>query len=167
MDFEKSCQYITEHRHETIDTLCRFLSADTILFWSDDIELHKYQKEHWGSVLQRLNTVFKLDMQPTTELTLKNNKKAEEKFKRCLEELSDEELTACSLAAAEMKSVLLGLLLAKRKISADDACKAAFLEEIYQNEFWGEDVAAINARDKSKNNLKQIEKQIKKLWKSA
>ena len=158
MDFKQSQNYIASHREETIDILSRFMETDVLLFWSNEAELSACQKNCWQPILDDLNSVFKLCPQTTTKLYPPKNKDAEIAFKNHLETLSDKELTACFLASAEMKSVLLGLMLSKRKISAQKAFNAAFLEELYQNKLWGKDAAAANAQQNSLKNLVEIER---------
>lgn len=161
MDIAKSQQYIAAHRDETAENLCRFIVTDTLLFWNTESDLAKYQQKYWQPILDKLNTVFKLDIQKTTTLTPAKNTHAINILKKLLSEMSDKELTTCFLAASETKSVLLGLLLAKQKISVAEAFKAAFLEELFQNKYWGEDAAAYNAREKVKQQLEQLEVYLK------
>ena len=160
MNFIKSQEYISSHRSQTIRDLCGFMSTDVLLFWSDDTELQMHQKTYWQSLLDCLNGVFKLDLQITTSLVVPENRQAEEEFAKHLNGLSDKELTVCSLVASETKSVLLGLLLCKQKITATEAFSAAFLEELYQNKFWGEDAEAVNLREKVKQDLLKIEEYL-------
>lgn len=157
MDFIKSQKYIAAHREETIKNLCRFITADTLLFWSNEPDLNAFQKKYWQPILDDLNTVFKLQIKTTTSLYAKENEELSKLFEQYLQQLSDKELTVCFLVSSELKSVLLGWLLSKQKISSDTAFEAAFLEEIYQNRLWGEDVAALNAREKTKQQLRAIE----------
>ena len=157
MNFTDAEKYIATHRQETIQNLCRFLDTDVLLFWSDKPDLFAYQNQHWQPLLNKLNSVFKLDLQKTTTLLPPKNKTAEIIFEKILTEMPDKELTGCFLAASELKSVLLGLLLAKKEISAAEAFEASFLEELYQNKFWGEDVAAANARNITRKSLSEVE----------
>ena len=157
MDILKSQNYIAEHRTETINNLCRFMLTDVLLFWSDKPDLEAYQKAHWQPILNRLNAVFKLDLQTTTNLTPAENRSAQAVLSELLTAMPDKELTGCFLASAATKSVLLGLLMAKKNITATEAFNAAFLEEIYQNRAWGTDVVALNARRQTESQLKQIE----------
>ncbi|MBR3676535.1 MAG: hypothetical protein IKN71_05325 [Alphaproteobacteria bacterium] len=157
MNFSEAEKYIATHRRETIQNFCRFLDTDVLLFWSDKPDLFAYQNQHWQPLLNKLNSVFKLDLQKTTTLLPPKNKTAEIIFEKILTEMPDKELTGCFLAASELKSVLLGLLLAKKEISAAEAFEASFLEELYQNKFWGEDVAAANARNTTRKSLSEVE----------
>lgn len=156
MDFAKSQDYIAAHREETIENMRRFLQTDTLLFWSDEPELYARQQKCWQPILDMLNGVFKLDLQTTTGITPAENNSAEAEFVRHLNKMSAKELTGCFLAASEMKSVLLGLLLTTQKLTTEEAFAAAFLEELYQNQAWGEDAAALNARAKTKAQLEKI-----------
>ena len=156
MDFLKSQNYIAAHRDETIAEMCRFLQTDTLLFWSDKPDLFAFQQKQWKPILNELNAVFKLDLQITKGLNPPENTQAITELAYCLQKMSDTELTGCFLAALETKSVLLGLLLAKQKISVAETYNAAFLEEIFQNISWGEDTAALNARKITKSHLQQI-----------
>ncbi len=157
VEFQKS---IAPKRTEVINNLCRFLSADTMLFWSDNPDLQAFQKKHWQPLLDKLNGVFKLNVKTTTGLYLEEDVALVHDFAKHLNNMSDKELTACFLAASKLKSVLLGLLLAKREISSDDALYASFLEEFYQNQKWGEDVAALNLRQSIKSDLDEIERYL-------
>lgn len=161
MDFAKSQNYVAAHRDETIEILRRYLQTDTLLFWSEEPTLFAYQKKHWQPILDVLNSVFKLELQTTTGIMPPENEQTASGFEQHLNSMSDKELTGCFLAASEMKSVLLGLLLAKQKLSVAEAFNAAFLEELYQNQFWGEDAAAINTRKKVKSQLEKIAEFIK------
>ena len=161
MDVLKSQKYIALHRDETIKTMCRFLQTDTLLFWSDKSDLFSYQQKYWQPLLDVLNSVFKFDLQFTKDFLPPENATAISKLETLLSNMTDKELTCCFLAASEMKSVLLGFLFSQKKISAQEALEAAFLEELYQNKFWGEDVAALNLRERIKQNLAQIEECLK------
>lgn len=161
MDFKKSQQYIAEHRFETIQNLCRFATTDVLLFWNDEEDIFALQKKCWQPILDSLNNVFKLEFITTTELNVPENEASINKLKHILNDLTDKELTGCFLAASEIKSVLLGLLLAKQKIPPSEAFSAAFLEELYQNKFWGKDPAALNLQEKTKQHLYKIAEYIK------
>ena len=161
MDFKKSKEYISSHNNETIEYLCKFLPTDTLLFWSDKDDLFAFQKQRWQPLLDVLNTVFKLNLRPSIGLESTVNNSTINTFAILLRNLSLSELTGCFLISSELKSVLLGLLLTKQKITVAQAIDAAFLEEIYQNRFWGEDVAAMHARQKSRQNLESVTEQLK------
>lgn len=161
MDFVKSQEYIAKHRSETMQNLCRFALTDVLLFWSETEDVWAMQKKCWQPVLNDLNNVFKLNFATTADFNVPQNEEPICKLADILNNLSDKELTGCFLAASETKSVLLGLMLTKQKITPSEAFSAAFLEELYQNKFWGKDPAALNLQEKTKQHLYEIAEYIK------
>ena len=65
------------------------------------------------------------------------------------------------LSATNFKPPLLGYLLLGQKISAAQAFDLAYLEELCQNERWGEEAEAVEKRRKVFEVLQQIEDYIK------
>jgi len=156
-DVGKSLQYIATNRIETIQTLQKFLLCDVLLFWSDNEELNSLQQQQWSSLLQKLQEEYALCLQTTCFLSVPDNSGAEKRFEELLQNMTDEELTVCMLSAEKLKSVLLGFLLAKKQIKAEQAFAAAYLEELYQNKYWGTDEEADKSRQQIKEELLQIE----------
>ena len=66
-------------------------------------------------------------------------------------------LTAYYLAAVRLKSPLLALAFAEKKISASEAFDLAYLEELYQSKSWGVDDEAEQGRQCVKNELFEID----------
>ena len=81
-------------------------------------------------------------------------------LKNKLSNLNDNELTAAFLTATQLKSVILGLSLLNKRISVEKVFKAAFLEEIYQNELWGSDKEAVEKRKSVKSELRKIKEYL-------
>ena len=71
--------------------------------------------------------------------------------------LNDKEFCCWYAAALNMRSVLLGLALIKNKCNAKDAAYLSALEELWQNEQWGEDEEAKEARTIKEKELFEIE----------
>lgn len=157
MNINKSVEYVAAHRSETIKLLLDFMETDTILFWSDVKELCLRQQQQWQPVLDLLQQNFGLDFNTTVGLYPADNTECRRKFSDILQKMSDNELTACFLTSSESKSVLLGMLMSKRQITAQEVFFKAFLEELYQNEFWGTDEAVANKHKQILSSLCQIE----------
>ena len=79
-----------------------------------------------------------------------------------MEGMSDEELAAFYLASMNMKSELLAAALVKGHINADEAYKAAYLEELSQADRWGYDEIAEERRQNMRSELSDIEDFLKK-----
>ena len=73
-------------------------------------------------------------------------------------ELSDKELAAFYQTGKITKSVLLAAALVKKQITADEAFRAAFLEEIWQADKWGHDAEADQRREVIRQELIDVEK---------
>ena len=82
-------------------------------------------------------------------------------LKKVFDEMSDTELACYYAAALNMRSVLLALAFVKGKLTAEKACHLAYLEEVWQNEIWGEDEDALNRRQERCEELKEIEGYLK------
>lgn len=167
IDFVKAQEYTEKHRMDILEDMLRFMQTDTILFWSSEPNLFAYQQKHWQPIIDKVNEEFNVEFKPTTEITPPDNRDAMIQLSFYFFAIFDEELTACYLAAQEMKSALLGVALIKQKISVDEAFEAAFLEELYQNQKWGEDAAALNARAQTKEHLKEIMEYLRNWQKDA
>lgn len=155
-DCIKSEQYIKQHRGETIETMCNFAQTDLLFFWSDNPEVYAGQKKIWQPFLDLLQAESKALINVSKTLQMPDNEKYLLWLKSKLQKLSGTELTAVFLAATQMKSVILGLSLLNKKTSVDDIFKAAFWEEIYQNELWGTDEEALQKREQTKAELQKI-----------
>ena len=160
--FDEAQKYISENHEQVTDLLADFSQTDVLLFYCPRPEIRKLQEQKWQPILdlcnQNLNTVFKA----TDALeVLPQNKNSAEVFKKMLKTLSLKQLTVLYLAATNLKSPLLGYLLLGQKISAAQAFDLAYLEELCQNERWGEDAEAVEKRRKVFEVLQQIEDYIK------
>lgn len=156
-ELAKSYEYIRNHRAETIAALQKFFATDTLLFWSDNPNLYARQKKQWQPLFDTFAQKYSLHLRSTTSLSVPENDAACTSYCRLLETLSDKCLTVCFLASAITKSVLIGCLLAQKEIDASTAFKTAFLEELYQNEQWGEDAEVLSSRQKIKDDLAALE----------
>ena len=157
INLNKSVQYISENRQETIQALLNFLPCDVLLFWSENEELCKLQQEQWFPLLQKLKQDFSLNFKTTCSLDIPDNVEVTNLFANMLNDMSETELTVCMLCAERLKSVISGFMVAKKQISAEQAFQVANLEEYYQTNYWGIDVTAEKMRQQIKVELLQIE----------
>ena len=162
MDFTAVEKYVIEHREEVISLLLDYVMTDTVLFWSKDESLQKLQKQQWLPMITLFNKETDADFAATCNLDiLVENEKNRSVLEIYFNNLNKKELSALYAASANMKSVFLGLLLAKNKIAASEAFKKAFLEEMYQNTLWGEEEQALALREAVKKDLLDIEEYLK------
>ena len=158
LDFKQAEKEIKEHRSEVIEKLVEFSFTDVILFWSANDDIKSLQTEKWLPVLKWLNNRFKITLKETDCLTPPpQNENNRAGFTEILEKMNLKTLTAYYLAAVRLKSPLLALALAEKKITASEAFELAYLEELYQSKSWGVDEEAEQGRQCVKNELLEIE----------
>ena len=158
LDFKQAEKEIKEHRSEVIEKLVEFSFTDVILFWSANEEITSLPPEKWLPVLKWLTTRFKITLKETDGLTLPpQNENNRAGFTEILDKMSLKTLTAYYLAAVRLKSPLLALAFAEKKITASEAFELAYLEELYQSKSWGVDEEAEQSRQCVKNELLEIE----------
>ena len=160
--FDEAQKYISENREQVTDLLTDFAQTDVLLFLCPNAEIKKTQEQKWLPVLAQINQILNTVFKATDALeVLSQNKNSAEVFKKMLNTLSLKQLTVLYLAATHLKSPLLGYLLLVQKISAVQAFDLAYLEELCQNERWGEDAEAVEKRRKVFEVLQQVEDYIK------
>lgn len=158
LDFKQAEKEIKEHRSEVIEKLVEFSFTDVILFWSANDDIKSLQTEKWLPVLKWLNNRFKITLKETDGLTPPpQNENNRAGFTDILEKMNLKTLTAYYLAAVRLKSPLLALALAEKKITASEAFELAYLEELYQSKSWGVDEEAEQGRQCVKKELLEIE----------
>ncbi len=151
------------HREELIDRLVDFSLYDVLLYWSTDKKLQKEQEKKWGPVLQWVDENVNARFKTTTGLeSLPSTKETSLRLRNYISSFSDKELAAFSLAAVNMRSVLLALALVRGHINANEAFKLSELEELYQIQKWGKVPEAEERRKNLKSSISAVEKYLQK-----
>ncbi len=159
---EKMVAEIGANRTEIIEKLIQYFLTDMLFFWSSEKEVAERQQKEWQPLLDWAKNEFETDFIKTQTLNVpEQEEKSGWRLKLFLESLSDRELVAFYVAATNMRSVLLAVALIKGRISADQAFRAAFLEELVQAESWGVDEEAEKKRGALKQELIEIENFLK------
>ena len=163
IDLKKSVAEIAKERETVIERLVKFSLTDMLLFWGSSEELFKQQKKVWLPILAWAKEKLDAKFTPTQALEVpEQDTENGVKLKLFLNSLNDKELTCFYYAALNMRSVLLAAALIKGRISAEQAFKASCLEELWQAERWGNDVAAECRLASLKKELEEIEAFLKK-----
>lgn len=157
----KAAAEIGKSRKEVIDRLVVFSQTDMLLFWGHEKDLIERQEKVWGPILQWANNEINVEFVKTQGLDVPENKASGEKLRDYLNSFSDKELAAFYVAALNMKSVLLAIALVKKRLSAEEAFNAAFLDELWQAESWGVEKEAEKRRTELKKELHEIEDFLK------
>lgn len=151
---------VAQHRGEIIERMVNFALTDTLLFRSPDAEeLIEEERKIWDPIIKWAEQNMEADYvtSESLEVPLENNASLP-RLQVFLESLTDKELAAFYEASKITKSVLLAAALVRKRITADDAFKAAFLEELWQADKWGHDKEADERRELIHQELADIEK---------
>ncbi len=155
---EKAVKEIAEHRQEIIDKLVSFSITDMMLFWGTEKSLIEKQKDVWKPLLEWASDEMSAEFKPTHSLDVcGDDKTSGSRMRFFISSLSDKELAAFYAAASLTKSVLLASAFVKKKINAEQAFKAAFLEEQWQQDTWGSVDEALDKQEEAKKILKELE----------
>ncbi|MBS4773251.1 MAG: hypothetical protein KHX55_03120 [Proteobacteria bacterium] len=159
---EQAAADVKKYRPEIIDKLMKYTATDMLLFWGTDRELIAEQEKHWEPLIAWAEKEFDGKFKKTHGLDVsEENQQSGYRLKAFLENLSDRELAAYYLAALNMRSVLLAAALVKKRISAEQAYQAAYLEQLFQEKKWGKDDEAAAKLAERKKELYEIEDFLK------
>lgn len=159
---EQATDEIKQYRAEIIDRLMKYTETDMLLFWGADRDLIAEQEKHWAPLLEWAEKEFDGKLKKTDGIDVsEENHKFGYRLKAFLERLSDKELAAYYLAALNMRSVLLAAALVKKQITAEQAYKAAYLEQLFQEKVWGADDESAEKLAERKAELEEIENFLK------
>ncbi|MBR1649019.1 MAG: hypothetical protein IJ689_05410 [Alphaproteobacteria bacterium] len=154
---------IKEHRDDVIGKLVQFSKTDSLLFWDKNSGLAQKQEQLWAPVLKWADKTLNVGYVANNDLNVnEQSDTSAANLKKFMEDMDDKELAAFYLASINMKSELLAAALVKGEINAEQAYKAAYLEELYQAERWGIDDLAEQRRQVVKNELSDIEQFLRK-----
>lgn len=132
-------------RPQMIDELLRFAETELLCYRAGDDQpaLRDRQLSAWQPLLDWARTRYDADLCITAGLMPVTQSAAALKALRlAVEQLDDWRLTALQAAAAALGSLVLALALLEGRLDAEGAFAAAYLDEAFQIEQWGEDAEA-------------------------
>ncbi len=162
-NFKAMVKDVAQHREEIIERMVNFSLTDTLLFRNPDaVELIEEERKVWDPIVEWAKEKMQAKFQTTESLEVPvENNASLPRLQVFLESLSDKELVAFYEVSKITKSVLLAAAFVKGKVNADEAFRAAFLEEIWQADKWGHEALADKRRDEIKQELKDVEDFLK------
>ncbi len=137
--------------------LDKFAPTDLLFFFSDKPELYCIQQQKWQPILDWAKDILQTELVVTNSLSVPKNDDLPDALHNMAKKISSKEFCAWYAAALNMRSVILGLALVMGKITAMQAAELAALEELWQNEKWGEDELELQKRQAKADELKVIE----------
>ena len=150
---------MAENRDEIIERMVNFSLTDTLLFRSPEAaELIEEERKIWDPIVEWAKQSMEANYvtSESLEVPIENNASLP-RLQVFLEGLSNKELAAFYEASRITKSVLLAAALVRKRLTAEDAFRAAFLEEIWQADKWGHDEEADKRRDVIRQELADVE----------
>jgi len=152
-----------EMREKIIADILSFVDTDVLFFRAEYPDnLIKKQNEKWNPVLEWFRKEYGVEPKITSQITPpRQDKKLAKAIGDEVRKMNGRELIAFSKTAGGFTSLILALAVMKRHISVDDAFALSRLDELFQNEMWGEDEEALNSRklalDEVKNAMRLID----------
>jgi chaperone required for assembly of F1-ATPase len=136
------------HRDDIIGQLAAYGMNDLLCHRADTPDaLVARQNDVWGHWLNWAETSHGLRLQSTTGLMPINQPPAiATKLYDILSAHSDYTIAALGVIIPALGSLVLGLALTANALGAEEASKAAFLDELWQEEQWGADDEAVKRR---------------------
>ena len=158
-NFKAMLKDVAQNREEIIERMVNFSLTDTLLFRNPDaVELIEEERKVWDPIVDWAREKMAVDFKTSESLEVPvENNASLPRLQVFLESLSDKELVAFYEVSKITKSVLLAAAFVKGKVNAEDAFRAAFLEEIWQADKWGHDKQADERREIIKKELKDVE----------
>ncbi len=156
-DLETAVRELAQNREKMQCQLLDFSDTDLLFFFSDKPELYLRQVKSWQPVLDWVESIFRVKPKVTQGLDVPDNNKLKVKMSEMFKQLGDKEFCCWYAAALNLRSVLLGLAIVLRKVDAKQAAELAAIEEIWQNEQWGQDEEALALRQAKDKDLNEIE----------
>ena len=150
-------QEAAKMKHELVSLLVPFAATDTLLYLSDVLN-EKTQKEV-DDAIKSANEIMGTKFVPVLGVEVcRQNIEQQEIVRQYLEKTDDYRFAVVYLTATELRSVLAGVLLANRALSADDVFWLAFAEELAQQERWGKDEETKKRQQAIKQKIIELEK---------
>lgn len=147
-------------RDAIIEELLAYVDSDVLCYrTADQPALAERQQAVWQPILDWAEGVLGVRWQVTGGLMpIVQDASIHAAMRQALENLDDLSLTAHQAAAPVLGSLVLGLALIHGRVTAEEAFAAAYLDELWQAEKWGEDYEAIDRRDGLRSDLGHTER---------
>ena len=139
---------VPPHRAEITAQLASYGMNDLLCYRAEEPEaLVARQDDIWGRWLRWAEENYGLQLQSTSGLLpINQSASTASTLHGILSEQSNYSIAALGVIIPALGSLLLGMAIATRAASLEDASQAAFLDELWQEEQWGADDEAVKRR---------------------
>ena len=130
-----------DNRRELEEHVAKYANADLICYFAKEPkDLVEKQKEFWNPLLMWIKDTNDINLKTTVGIKHRDqSKESIEKINKLLQTMEFDELNSLYLLTAITGSFVIALALLKEKINIDQAHHAAFVDELYQLDNWGDD----------------------------
>ena len=148
MPFTKSANAVLDkvsEQYEEVSSLLSEYGETDLLYYRADSppELQKRQKNGWDPIVKWAENTFKVQINCGTGIVyIPQNEKLFSETRKKINNLSIFELTALYDMVSITGSLILGLAIIHRRLSAEEAYQLSRIDEQWQLEQWGEDEEA-------------------------
>lgn len=149
---------VPQHRAEIEAELLRHVDADVLCYFADSPgSLVERQRASWGALLDWAADRFGARWQAAEGIMpLTQDAAVHQAMAEAVAALDHESLTALQVAAPTCASMVIGFAVVDGHLSPEDAFAAAFVDELHQVEFWGEDAEATARRARLRRELDDV-----------
>ncbi|MFV0625823.1 MAG: hypothetical protein ACK5N8_00555 [Alphaproteobacteria bacterium] len=159
---EEAKKFIARDREEVVDILVDFSITDLLIFWGTEKELLLRQEQQWKPILNWLEELLSVKFNYSSGLDVPNqHPETNNRIRAFVSGLSEDELAVYYASTMILRSTLLAMAFVKKRIDAEEAFQASFIEELWQAESWGIVVEAEERRSAILAELKFLEKVLK------
>lgn len=139
---------IRRTRAAIVAEVTRYAASDLLCYWATGPRaLVERQRAAWQPLLDWASATFGARLAVTAGvIPVVQPTEAVAALGAAVARLDDATLAALATVTAATGSLILALALAFGRIDADGVCRAAHLDEAWQNEGWGEDAEAVQRR---------------------
>lgn len=140
---------VPAQRGEVIDAVVAYAETDLVCYRTESpAELAKRQEQSWQPVLDWLASTHGIILRPTVGIMPRaQDADAVARVRAVVDAFDDFTLAALQSATGAAGSVALALALTEGVLDAEQTTFAAYLEELYQAELWGDDEEARRLRE--------------------
>lgn len=152
-------------REATAEQVMHYAGADLVLYFAEEpAGLVERQRDHWGPVLDRIETEARLSFVRASGIIHKEQpKESLEGVRRIALALDDFRLAGLAFGAALFGSAILAIGLQRGWLGGDQAYELSRLDEAWQEERWGVDEEAAERAGRLREESRMLERWFRSL----
>lgn len=144
-----------ENRMDLENHILKYASSDLVCYFaSSPKELVEIQKKHWLPLLKWIKDEYNINLKTVSKIKHKEQSKESIKnISNILQSMEFDDLRNLYILSSITGSFVISFALIRDKIDIEVAHEAAFLDELYQLDRWGEDSSARKRLDSIKVDM--------------